>query len=511
MASHPSATVPDSSCRLEALCWADRPPQRADVLVVGGGFSGLLVAVGILERDPQATIAVVERSPRWAPGVAYGGCEPQHLLNVRADRMGAVAESPGDFHEWLERKFPGTFGRNDFVARSLYGEYLNETVSALLAPHRARISLIRDAVLETDLGAANGSHGGVARLASGARIGADVIVLALGLPAAHPTWQDASRDATPRDPWSDGAFSGLEQDDAIIVVGTGLTALDVLVSLASRSHRGPITFVSRNGRFPLPHSVAAPTHSNEASALDAAVLAAGPKQAFRAVRNLARRCVAAGRPWQDALDAVRPHTTSTWQSWSDRDRSRFLTRIRPFWEIHRHRAPRTVLHLVERGLASGQIRVLCGSIASIVTSRTTPNRVRRLDVSVCLDGTTPSQGTTVIGADRIYHCIGPAMRVHEIPDPLLQSLLSRGVVSSDGAGLGLRADDRGLAIRSDGQTNRALFVLGALRRGDLWESTAVPELRLQTRTVADESVGIIQAARSGADSRPTSANREIRT
>ncbi len=161
MASHPSATVPDPPCRLEALCWSDRPPQRADILVVGGGFSGLLVAVGILERDSQVTVAVVERFPRSAPGVAYGGCEPQHLLNVRADRMGAVAESPGDFHEWLERKFPGTFGRNDFVARSLYGEYLNETVGALLAPHRARISLIRDSVLETDLSAASGSLGGV--------------------------------------------------------------------------------------------------------------------------------------------------------------------------------------------------------------------------------------------------------------------------------------------------------------------------------------------------------------
>ncbi len=117
----------------------------------------------------------------------------------------------------------------------------------------------------------------------------------------------------------------------------------------------------------------------------------------------------------------------------------------------------------------------------------------------------------VVGADRIYHCIGPAMRVQEIPDPLLQSLLARGVVSSHVAGLGLRADHRSLAIRFDGQTNRALFVLGALRRGDLWESTAVPELRLQTRIVADESVGIVQAARSGADLRPTSANREIRT
>lgn len=456
----------------------DPAPGETEVAVIGGGFSGLMTAAGILRRHPSARVAVFERHPRRCPGAAYGGCDPTQLLNVRADRMGAAADDPGAFSRWLDRCLPGRHGPDDFAPRSLYGRYLNETAAAGFAPHRRRLSLVRAAVGSIDIGPRERRL----RLATGGTTDARVVVLALGLPAAAPAWPGGELGETLRDPWSDGAFDGLAPEDPVLVVGTGLTALDVLVALDHRGHRGPLTFLSRNGRFPLPHSD--PRPGVAPATLDPADLAT-PRGALAAVRALARRCVAEGRPWQDALDAVRPHTTATWRRWSDAERARFLRHLRPMWEIHRHRAPAQVLALVARGLASGTLRVLRGTV-----ERQTPLPAGGAEVAMRLAGAR----SAALRAARIFHCIGPAMRVDQGGDPLLRALLADGSVVADAAGLGLRADERGRALARDGRPRGDLLLLGALRRGDLWESTAVPELRLQVETVADEAARILAAS-----------------
>jgi uncharacterized NAD(P)/FAD-binding protein YdhS len=435
--------------------------------VIGGGFSGLMTAIHALRGAPHATAVVFERLPRARPGVAYGGADEAHLLNVRADRMGLTTSDVGGFAAWLDRRAPGRHEPSDFVRRRHFGDFLNERLGAMIASLRPRITLVRGDVVAVRRDADDFAM----RLAGGETTRAAAVVLAVGLPAPSAPWSGDVGLVV--DPWSPTAFDDLDASAPVTVVGTGLTALDVLVSLARRGHRGRVTCVSRNGRFPLPH---ADPHLSSAGAAapptvtpQRAELMRGPRAALRAVRVAAIATLACGRPWQEVIDAIRPHTTAVWGAWSDRDRERFLGRIRPLWEIHRHRAPRSVLAVVDDLRASDRLEVLRGTLLRVDASAG-----RRAVLLRCAGNETLRRSS-----DRVFNCIGPALRISENPDSLMRSLFDQGMVSSDAAGLGLRADADGCVIDARGAVRRDLFVLGALRRGDLWESTAVPELRVQ--------------------------------
>lgn len=453
-------------------------PDRADVAIVGGGFSGLLTLVHVLRRDPGARVVVIERTQRPGPGLAYGACGPAHLLNVPAERMGALPDDPRGFFTWLDAREPGRVQPHDFVPRALYGEYLLATVSSITRRHAAQIHLVQGVVerlIPREAGAA-------LSLGSGHVLVVGAVVLALGLPMAAPPWETAG-DGDRVDPWSAASWRDLRPTDRVVIVGTGLTALDVLVSLEARGHRGPVQFVSRNARFPQPHAA---THGAPARPVlvDVERLARGPRHAVRMIRELVGEQQAAGGSWHAVLDAVRPHVAATWQRWPARDRRCFLRRLRPFWDVHRHRAPLAVLRLLEHGVLSGRIESRRGAVVRVSTHAS----------AAIVSVRTPQGAAVSIDADRVFNCIGPTLRLSDSSDPLIRSLLDSGLAITDDAALGLSADAEGRLRRADGGVADDIYLVGALRRGDLWESTAVPELRGQAA-----AVGTAVAARLAAN------------
>jgi uncharacterized NAD(P)/FAD-binding protein YdhS len=478
------AETTDACCR-PPLTFAHRCPEQVDVAIVGGGFSGLLTLLHVLRRAPHAHIAVFERTPRRAPGIAYGACGPSHLLNVRADRMGAFPDDPGAFYTWLGTRTPGRFQPSDFAPRALYGQYLLDVVTRELDAHQAHVDFVCDSVIDVE------TVGPMARLtlAANRQCLANAVVLALGLPMTMPAWADPQLSAVVADPWSTDGFSGLNRDETVVVAGTGLTALDLLVSLRGRGHRGTVLFVSRGGRFPLPHATTIVPAA--APMIDREALARGPRQALRHVRQVVEEQSAIGVDWQTVLDAVRPHVSATWQTWPLASRARFLRHLRPFWEIHRHRAPHSVLNLLKRGLADKRIATLRGTIKHVERN------------GEALRVTIRSQGRErTIDAGRVFNCLGPSMRIADTGDSLMRRMLDRGQACADVTSLGLCADRDGRIQCADGHYSERVFLLGALRRGDLWESTAVPELRLQAAAVgaaAAALVGAVDATVSGGD------------
>lgn len=465
------------------------PAPQCDVAIVGGGFSGLMSAVRMSAAAPGASLSVFERRTRPGPGVAYGACDGEHLLNVPAARMGAFLEKPTAFHEWLEREHPGRFSASDFAPRALFGRYLLETVRSALDAAGSRPRFVSDAVVHLERHAA----GFELLLASGRTVLARGVVLAVGLPQARAPWRGVAGDALasiPRkllvdDPWEAGALEGIPADDTVVVVGSGLTAVDVALGLRRRGHRGRLLLVSRNGRFPLPHAAS----HGAPPALDPSVLSRGPQDAFRLVRRTVRELAAHDHEWHGAIDGVRPHATKTWQAWSTEQRAYFLRRLRPFWEIHRHRVPPRLLALLDAERAAGTLKLVAGGVAGIAAA----SDGEALDVTV-----RPAQGEPrTVRAARVVNCVGPAMSVAETVDPLLGSLLRSGMAATDPLGLGLRSDAEGRVLDAQGMPQRGMRLVGALRRGELWESTAVPELRVQAAVAAESlarELGILEAA-----------------
>ncbi|MFN3432504.1 MAG: FAD/NAD(P)-binding protein, partial [Candidatus Sericytochromatia bacterium] len=76
--------------------------MRVDIAILGGGFSGTMVAANLLRRaSGPLTVAVVERREALGRGVAYSTTESCHLLNVPAGAMSAWPDEPGHFLDWL--------------------------------------------------------------------------------------------------------------------------------------------------------------------------------------------------------------------------------------------------------------------------------------------------------------------------------------------------------------------------------------------------------------------------
>jgi uncharacterized NAD(P)/FAD-binding protein YdhS len=465
------------------LPWRDVAPRESRVAVVGGGFSGLMALVHLARAMPAARLALFERRPLRAPGVAYGGCDQSHLLNVPAARMGALPEDAGGFLRWLESRRPRAFGPDDFAPRALFGEYLVEHVAAALAEAGDRISLVRDAVVHLDRLPSRIEM----LLASGRSTVADAVILAPGMPPARAPWNrvdhGAPRSALVADPWEPGAVDGIDPGAEVLVLGSGLTAIDIAQGLRRAGHVGRIRMVSRNGRLPLPHAMP----GEPAATLDPKSLAGGPAAAMHAVRALARARAHDRLGWQGAVDAVRPHASAAWQSWSPAQRRRFLRHARPAWEVHRHRAPRTVLDDLGQQMLEGRVVVERGSLAAIH-----PSDVGMVEAQVKgPDGVWRSHRVA-----RIFNCIGPAMGIRDTVDPMLGSLLRSGLAVEDETGIGLRTAAAGELIDRAGHADDRILLIGALRRGDLWESTAVPELRVQAAHAAAHVADVLGRMRA---------------
>lgn len=465
--------------------WSDLVPPEVDAAVVGGGFSGLMALVHLCRALPGGRFAVIERRPLPLPGIAYGGCDRSHLLNVPAGRMGAFPDDPGAFHRWLEAREPGVHAAHDFVPRALFGEYLLETVGAELQAATARVCMVRDAVVHLE----RMPSGVELLLASGPSMVARAVIVAPGLPPSRAPWSRVdhrvSRRALVSNPWEPGAFDVASPEAEVLVVGSGLTAIDVVQGLRRAGHRGIVHMVSRNGRLPLAH--AAPGEAPIQLPLER--FAGSPARVLRALREVARARTLEGGSWQVGLDAIRPHVTAIWRAWTVLERRRFLRLVRPLWEIHRHRAPAAILQDMSAQMRSGTLTL---DRADLVAMHPGPGgtvdaHVRRADGRVL-----------VHRVAKVFNCIGPGMSVRETVDPMIGSMLRSGLAVADEVGLGLRTDAEGHVIDSDGGPNQRVLLVGALRRGELWESTAVPELRAQAAAAAGAAAELVARELPGA-------------
>lgn len=422
-----------------------------DVAIIGAGASGTLTAVQYARIAGEgARGALIDAGARAARGLAYGTPYGAHLLNVPAGRMSAFPDDPEHFYRWLRARYataqPGTF-----APRALYGDYL----ASLLADEPAYSRVTRMGGSAVGLTRSGGDW--LVHLHDGRTLAARNVVLALGnLPPADPLQLDGDPPAEyVRDPWAPGAAVGLSPDAPVLLIGSGLTAVDVAVALRHEGHRGAIYALSRHGRLPHPHAPFTP------APVDLPDACATPLGALRYVRGR----IAAGEEWRAVVDSLRPHTTPIWQAWSLAQRGAFLRHLKNLWDVHRHRAAPEVRAELSVELLRGRIVALHPGIR-VEWRPSGALSPRTLEVA------------------RVINCTGPASDYARLDLPLVVQMRRAGWLTPDPLRLGIETADDGRLLGTDGQPVDGLFTLGPLRRPALWESTAIPEIRQQAAELA---------------------------
>ena len=441
------------------------------VAVVGGGFSGSVFALKFAQANPSARVVVIERGRIVGRGLAYGACAPDHLLNVPVSRM-ELGLDPG-FADWLMHRRDvlsdaleeaGGELTSAFVPREMFGAYLEERVSDAVSRDRTRgLNVVRGEAVGLLEFPARG-----VLLADGREIAADIVVLATGnLPPRPPQSRDAWLYDTPLfvpDPWADDAFDGLEKDAPVVLLGTGLTMVDVALKLAGSGHTGTMQAISRRGYLPLAHLA-----GGSWPAFHDPKTHASPRALMRLLRDEADKAKAQGVPWQRVMDTMRPAVARVWNGWSTAERAQFIRHLRPRWDVHRHRMAPRIAGRLEALTLSGRLRVMGGRV----------NGYRRgvdgVDVMFRRRGTTQEH---VLSAARVINCTGPRSDMDRLAFPMLADLRRRGLIAPDALGLGIETDDCA-ALGSAGHVSPWLYALGPLTRPSWWEVVAVPEINAQ--------------------------------
>jgi uncharacterized NAD(P)/FAD-binding protein YdhS len=448
--------------------------SRFGVAIIGGGFTGATLAAQLLRRgDSTLSVIMIERATPPGRGVAYGTQYGWHLLNVPAINMSAFPDDPEHFLRWARDNYDYGVEPASFLPRRIYGQYIESVLRETTDLHPGQFEWRQDEVVHVVC--TNGNN--ELFLHNGEVILADKMVLAVGnFPPSNPylPGREFHGKRYVSFAWSARALQNISQDSNVLLIGSGLTSVDLAMALRAREFRGTIHIISRRGLLPQPHKATAswPPFWNESAPRTVLGLT-------RLVRAQVRIAAKQGVDWRAVIDSLRPFAQQIWRLLPLCEKRRFLRHLRPFWEVHRHRVAPEIASLIAHQLLRFELQIHAGRITKYredadgvnVTYRDRETgRERRLRVA------------------RVINCTGPEADCRKLDDALLSSLRRQRLARPDPLFLGLDVSDDGALIDAHGEPSDFLYAVGPARKGRLWETTAVPEIRQQVAELAKHLV-----------------------
>jgi uncharacterized NAD(P)/FAD-binding protein YdhS len=445
-------------------------PER-HAIIVGGGASGVLLAYQLLQHPgSDFRVTLIEKRSEVGRGLAYHTGNSEHLLNVRAANMSALPDDPDHFWHWLSTRNNGEPFCADpycFVPRRLYGDYIAGLIEPFASAEDGsrRLTILRGKCIAVSEG-----WGDVTvSLADGSRLVGDIAVLATGHDAA------TARSAWHADPWVSPVVPAFGKDTGVLILGTGLTMADYVLTLLRDGHRGPIVAISRRGLMAKGHRRTAPLSFEEKDV----PFGASASTLLRWFRQRIAAHAAEGGDWRSVIDAVRPFSQRLWRELPLASKRSFLEHARAWWDVHRHRMAPEIEERIAKAVAAGQLTLKAAKLIGIDGSTNGARvRYRRRGRS--------ETDSMEVGA--IIDCTGIVRDPGVTANPAVRSLFDQGLARPDPLRVGIEiAPDCGI-VRADGIPSQRLFAIGPLTRAAFWEIIAIPDIRNQCAALADQLV-----------------------
>ncbi|MXO59095.1 FAD dependent oxidoreductase [Altererythrobacter salegens] len=447
------------------------------IIIVGGGFSGATAAVQLARTIAgPLEIVVIEPAASIGPGLPYDTADPSYRLNAISLAHSIDVADPWHFTRWfdaqgLRKSDPGAGVASGevFARRSDYGRYLSDTVAAHAAmPNGTRIGHVRGRAVDCVMD----GTGATVVLDDGSKLAGEQVILATGNPRfRHPaamTGAVAGHPGIHLDPLHAGT-SDVAPDARLLVVGAGLTALDIIASLLGRGHRGTITAISRHGLRPqpqparivspltdLPPPPVIPLDLLESDLPD--YLAAEDLSALsilRGVRKHAAETTAEGLGWQAAFDAMAFPLSRIWPRLPLAEKQRALRHLRAQYDAHRFRTPPMTDALVRAHEARGQVEFRKSRLAGLEPTA---------EGALLATLQAPGGSRETVTFDAVLNCTG-FDRASQFDNPLLFALRRKGMLTPHSTGFGIVTDADNRLVSEQGRAAPSLRAIGPLTAG----------------------------------------------
>jgi uncharacterized NAD(P)/FAD-binding protein YdhS len=464
------------------------------VAIIGGGFSGTSVAFHLITQATYPLhIIMIERSSRLGKGIAYATQNPFHFLNVPASQMSAWSGHPNDFYDWIKEQperwhhLHPTFASipltpETFLPRCLYGDYL-EDLLLFMKKEAIRKQVVFECLheeaqaIERDC-----QHHLLIHLKQSKQIAVQAVVLATGVPDTKQLTLaiPPSINYIP-DCWnsshallSSDSLDHLFPETQVFILGTGLTMVDMAMGLWAKGFQGQIVALSPLGKLPEKHQENVsvyPTFRQKEKTFKSVQLL------VKALREEIKSAAAQGYGWRSVIDGLRPQTVELWKQLPLIERRRFLRLTYSIWNKHRHRLAPYCAQLIEDKQRQGKLLLLAGRLKNVTEAKKHSFEITYWDRLLAKN--------REMKVDYLLNCLGPDYQMSKQSNPLIQQLHVQGVISYDALERGIQTKNH---YQVKGVWSSQLYALGALLFGENFETTAVPELREQAHSIAEQLV-----------------------
>jgi len=420
-------------------------------------------------------ITIVEPRAQVGPGFAHSADDPDHRLNGSPITHLIDPQDPGQLQRWCDEnrvleQDPEAVTPDGavFLRRRDFGTFLAAAVRAHAAYPRTGSSIrhCRDTASDALVG-----DGSISVLtATGASLAAELVVVATGhapprLPAPFPPAL-AGHPAVIANPADTGRLRSLPKQARVLVLGSGLTALDVLSTLVRSAHQGPISVISRRGLRP--RAQRAPGASGQRpTATEILERIEGPVPAFiadagtplsargllRALRSQIRRAEREGEDWYAPFDDLRDVLWKVWPRLPATEKRRVLRQLRPWYDAHRFRAPPQNDALVRDAERRGLVSFRAARVR--FAEATGGDGLIRVGL---IERAAQRQTTEVF--DAVINCTGLDASATAGENRFVAALLARGLLRVDPSGVGLAVDAQCRALAADGRALDRLRIIG---------------------------------------------------
>lgn len=451
------------------------------IAIIGGGFSGTLIAIHLLNGSKNVSVKLINCNYNAPLGPAYSTKQIEHLLNVPAGKMSAFPDQPGHFINWLKKQsafkhlITDTI-EQEFIPRLIYGFYLNDITKEDFS--NKQFERITAKAINVNL--ANKEYEII--LDNHSSIQAEQLVLAVGnfLPA-NPKIKNVaffgSRNYF-QNPWTTDYLENLSSNNPILLIGSGLTMVDCVLSLKKNNFAGKIVAVSPRGYSPESH-IKTSTYPDFYIEIENKELS----ELFKIIRRHITIAKEKNMHWQSVIDAVRPYVQKIWISLSQKDRQQFVSHLRHIWGVARHRLPKKIYDIIDDLKEKGQLEIIGGRLQNIIQQ----NNIINVDILL-----RKNISIRTIQVARVVNCTGPQENYAELNDELIKNLLDKKLITTNKLNIGIQALPDGRVLNAEGEVSKKIYTIGSSLRAVLWETTAIPELRVQASAIAKQIIENIQ-------------------